>query len=64
MQSEIETNLGAGYIEPLLKLDFFASKICSRILWYSAINPKVCEEAGVGRRTSKDNILEYVVFTW
>ena len=29
---------------------FFASETCSRVLGYSAIDPKMCQEAGVGRR--------------
>ena len=43
---------GVRYIEVLLKLAYLASKTCSRLLEYSAIDPKVCQEAGVGRRKS------------
>ena len=40
------------YIGVLPKLAYFALKPCSRVLGYCAIDPKVCQEANVGRRQS------------
>ena len=34
------------------KLDYFVSKTYSRVLEYNAIDPKMCQEAGFGRRRS------------
>ena len=34
----------------LPKLISFTSKTYSRVLWYSVIEPKVCQKVGVGRR--------------
>ena len=41
---------GVRYIEILPKLAYFASKPYFKVLEYSAIGPKVCQETNVGRR--------------
>ena len=43
---------------------YFASKTCCRLLEYSAIDPKVCQEAGVvrGKSEPKENLSEDVIF--
>ena len=40
------------------KLDYFASNSCSRVLGYSAIDLKVCQESVVEKKELKDNVLE------
>ena len=51
---------GVRYIETLPKLAYLPSKTCSRVLGYRTIDPKVCQEAGVGRRKSLKTINQRV----
>ena len=50
--SQCPLQRGIRYIDSLPRLDYFASKTCSRMLEYSAGNPKSCEKAVVERRKS------------
>ena len=52
---------GVCYIEVLPKLAYFASKTCSRVLEYSAINPKVSRVRCQEKKELKDNVLEDIV---
>ena len=47
---------GVHYIEFVPKLTYFTSKIYSRVLEYSAVDSKVCQEASIGRRMSPEII--------
>ena len=40
------------YIDVLPKLAYFPSKTCYCVSGYGEINPKMCQDAGVGRRKS------------
>ena len=46
----------------VLKLAYFISKICSRVLEHSAIDPKMYHETVVEKKEPKDNIEEDVIF--
>ena len=43
-------------MEVLPNLTYSASKTCPRVLGYSAIDPKICQEAGIGRRKNLKTI--------
>ena len=51
---------GVRYIETLPKLAYLPSKTCSRVVVYRTIDPKVCQEAGLGRRKSLKTINQRV----
>ena len=48
------------FIEFLPKLAYFTSKTYSPVLGYSAIEPKVRQKVGVGRRKNLKTILENI----